>query len=637
MTQPARSPLPVDAFGDALPEGALVSCGTLRLCHPADAAGWPQSSQALCFSPDARRVLSAAGTTVHVWDVEDGREVAVLSGHTGRVNDLCFIAPTSLVTAAADGTVRLWDVEGGAELRRWHLECEDIYRLALSPDGRTLLVGTWAPSGFSVLDLATGEVLTRVHPDGSAGGPDVLAFSPEGSRVLLLERYFEERRLCVFDTATWALLWATERVGMEFAPAWAVFSPEGARIRSPVTVPGVRYGVREYDARTGEVLGTAPQRWGRPVPLEEGRVARVIKHRLVVFRDGGLERWMELPAGISDECKPVVAPGGRRACFRSGAAALLLLDLPSRKPWPEHAHRDSVTQVTFSRDGEHLLTYSPEGMLRTWERGSGREVGHGRRMHGDSRVLQLRGGRVLDVEGREGVFIHDVLAGTRVKLEGEDCSTFSMVWSDDCALVAALVDAHVEGERTVQVHDTRTGKRLRSVSIPVTNSCAHALSRTGRWLVTPRKVREPAPGHTELWVWDLKRGTPRCVVRLGDGPAELSLVFPLVGFSPDEAWLYFLDAVGAAVLVDVANPERRVRLGVGTSVSAVAFSEDGTCVATGELRGGIRVWSTEGRCLGALAGHRAAVRALAFSEDGGFLASGSGDTTALVWPRSAWA
>ena len=67
-------------------------------------------------------------------------------------------------------------------------------------------------------------------------------------------------------------------------------------------------------------------------------------------------------------------------------------------------------------------------------------------------------------------------------------------------------------------------------------------------------------------------------------------------------------------------------------VYAVAFSPDGTRVATGGDDGTIRVHdSTTGDELLVLRGHKAYVFALAFSPDGSTIASASGDNTARLW------
>jgi WD40 repeat protein len=229
--------------------------------------------------------------------------------------------------------------------------------------------------------------------------------------------------------------------------------------------------------------------------------------------------------------------------------------------------------------------------------------------------------------------MRDVLGGTEVNIKVKNRR--STVWSDDHSVVAGLADHRIEGERTVHVHDTRTGTRLRRMPIAVTHDSVCALSRSGRLLVTHEY--RPEPGHMELCVWNLeRRGAPWRVLPIWEGAAERRYSTPEVRFSPDEAWLVYWDARDVAILVDLACPERRIRLDPGAPVSAVAFSEDGTRLATGDRAGGGTVWTREGQRLGTLTGHRAYVGALAFSEDGAFLASGSTDTTVLIWPRSTW-
>lgn len=70
-------------------------------------------------------------------------------------------------------------------------------------------------------------------------------------------------------------------------------------------------------------------------------------------------------------------------------------------------------------------------------------------------------------------------------------------------------------------------------------------------------------------------------------------------------------------------------------VSSVAFSPDGTVVATGDSTGEIRLWQVAtGQHLASYQGHKKWVRAVAFSPDGQMLASGSDDQTVRLWDVS---
>jgi WD40 repeat protein len=67
-------------------------------------------------------------------------------------------------------------------------------------------------------------------------------------------------------------------------------------------------------------------------------------------------------------------------------------------------------------------------------------------------------------------------------------------------------------------------------------------------------------------------------------------------------------------------------------VLAVAWSPDGTAIASGDEDGNVYVWdAAERRTTFRYTGHQGAVNAVAWSPDGQFLASGSADTTVQVW------
>ena len=72
--------------------------------------------EALLFSPDGKILLDATGLTgkdiIRLWDVDTGRDLGTLSGHTWRIQTLNFSHDgKTLASGSDDGTVLLWDWE----------------------------------------------------------------------------------------------------------------------------------------------------------------------------------------------------------------------------------------------------------------------------------------------------------------------------------------------------------------------------------------------------------------------------------------------------------------------------------------------------------------------------------------------
>src|SRR5262249_51768078 len=149
-----------------------------------------------------------------------------------------------------------------------------------------------------------------------------------------------------------------------------------------------------------------------------------------------------------------------------------------------------------------------------------------------------------------------------------------------------------------------------------------------------------------IQLWDVATGT---VLRLLKGPMPLATAF---AFSPDGKTLasaYYCevscndqetDFADAIFLWDVATGKTLRRL-AGTPaqhsphqryVKALAFSPYGKMVASGEDDHPVVLYEVAtGKVRRLFAGHKGAVQAVAFSRDGTRLASAGGELTALLW------
>ena len=92
---------------------------------------------ALAFVSDDRLVV-AAGRSVRLWDVNDGKSLSKYRAFRKFADALAVSRDRSLFAAGSrDGLIRLWDTETGREMKEYSWQVGEIRNVTFSPDGST--------------------------------------------------------------------------------------------------------------------------------------------------------------------------------------------------------------------------------------------------------------------------------------------------------------------------------------------------------------------------------------------------------------------------------------------------------------------------------------------------------------------
>ena len=161
---------------------------------PLRTVDWGASSFA-ALAPDGRLGLSSRGDgTVHVWDLDAGREVRALAGAQGRVSAVALSPDGSLAAAGwADGSVTVWNLASGSAVAGLPGNKSGVWAVALAADGRSLLAGT-EDARVRLWDLRSGQEVRAFA--GHTAGVRAVAFARDGRLAVSASN---DRTLRVWD------------------------------------------------------------------------------------------------------------------------------------------------------------------------------------------------------------------------------------------------------------------------------------------------------------------------------------------------------------------------------------------------------------------------------------------------------
>jgi WD40 repeat protein len=560
-----------------------------------------------------------------------------------------------------------------------------------TPDGRAMYLGlvrgperTNGYVGF--YDPATGRYLGSI----TSGTDDVRSadVSPDGRRIAVYgrndnpDRPRAEARLFdlpdlggTFDVPTSAgRVVRTVPQGVESRDFNVAFSPD----ETTLGLIDDRRAIALHDARTGRFLRTLPTRapdgfcstlsWsrdGRRLAAHESLPSWPAERRdAATVWDAETGRVVgAVPFRMDDVRIVALSPDGTRLATGGGDFLVRTWDVASGRLLEAfRGHTKLPRDISWSRDGRRLATASYDGTARIWDAETGQELltlGD----HGNIVALATwsRDGRRLLTFGFDELLrVWDATPwhGATIRPQAPPhyvppvpTSYGHMDWSPDRTRLVLPIRTNTHGlgvglPDRLQTIDARDGRVLSEVVLPGSGGhlrMAAFSPRDPKLLATVQRIGDkdgPGTCGVVLRDADTLRPIPGRELAGLDGQFLIN-----VAFSPDGTRVAS-GSNGTIKVWDVATGAVRATLtGHRSGILGLAFSPDGRRLASGgggqdeknQRFGEVKVWDVEaGRLLFDLAGgHEAFVGAVAFSPDGRSLATGGDDRLAIVWDLEA--
>ena len=507
----------------------------------------------------------------YLWNLCHGDQLAILTGHQRTVTCAGFSPDGNrLATGSMDGTVRIWNVAKREPITTLTVSSNNVWSVAFTPDGKSLMTGYearvdfWDIDSWQVRTNYPGElaVLSRTGTVMATAESSPFFWGPAGAITL-------------WNWRTGQLLRRLDQPGRSLA-----LSADG----SLLAVAGTDSGITVWNTANGKLAKSWPTKqsvWSLSFTPDGRRLLSAGWSSEVSVWDLEAESAPRtLPGHPLHVWSVVVSEDGTTIATTSSDQTVRLWDAATLEPKSVlHGHENEVWCAAFSPDGKFLATGGKDQNAMLWPATTASPA--------DEFPHNMRVRPVFSADG------------TRLLTAGAEVGDYTLWNADDHTLIA-------------QRHADR-GKIA-------------GFSRDGTCVVTV----DSSGSHLNFWLRD--GAVPHKVVELkGATPGQGEVAF--LGMSPEHACFFEIDATG---VIQVWNTDTGVLMrgmqGPAPPIRNAVLSPMGkrmaVCVEREEVA---HVYDCDTGAKITLAGHRDFVSGLAFSPNGSRLATGSMDGTIRLW------
>jgi WD40 repeat protein/predicted Ser/Thr protein kinase len=549
----------------------------------------------------------------YLWNLCRGDELATLTGHSGTVTCAAFSPDGSrLATGSHDGTVRIWDTEKHSCVSTLNVTHASVWSLAFTPNGKELM--TACNEKIEFRDTDTWRVRTNFPGELAAISKTGTLLATSASNPF----YWEPAGIVrLWNWKTGELLRSFDRPGRAVA-----LSFNG----SLLAVAGGNSGITIWNTATGKVVRELPTKdpvWslnfspdGREL-LSAGWSSNVIVSKV----DG--DEPSELISGHQLHVwSAVFSADGATIATASSDQTTRLWDAMTLKPKSVlRGHGSEVWCAAFSPDGKSLATGGKDQNVMFWPveaRGRQTELPHDM----DFRPIFSPDGKwIVTVKpGSDKPMLCNADDGTLVSENfAGGCQVVG--FSPDSKYIASLDSGNsnlkfwppngTDPEREIKLEGTTPGKaRLAFAGMSPKQEFFFAIDDAG-----------------VIHIWDADKGRLVQTIKGPEPPIRNAILSPR-----GEQIAVSIDRENVARLYNCATGAERQLAGHRDFVSGLAFSPDGSILATGSIDGSIRLWNTtSGELIGSLPGHMQETTDVDFSPDGRTLASVCRNESLKLW------